>query len=109
MATAAAINTVKMQIPDEAASLGFDDTAIGKVLDGGLSSSQTILTVLRGMMAKAASFEDVSESGSTRNSKFFDNLHRLIDVWQKIADKEDATTGTNKTKESIKFYTITRV
>lgn len=108
MADQSAIDAVKLQIPDEAASLGFDDTAIGALLDGGLSSAKTILTVLRGMMAKAASLEDVSEAGSSRSTRFFDNLRQLIDVWQNVADKEDKTAGTNA-KEGLRFYTITRV
>jgi hypothetical protein len=109
MANVAEINAVKLQIPDEAASLGFDDAAIGNLLDSGLSSVKTILTILRGMSAKASSFEDVSEAGSSRSSRFFDNLRQLIDVWQKLADKEDAATGVNKEKEGLKFHTITRV
>lgn len=108
MADISAINAVKLQIPDEAASLGFDDTAVGALLDGGLSFSMTVLTVLRGMLAKAASLEDVSEAGSSRSSRFFDNLRQLIDVWQAVVNKEDTAAGTN-VKEGIKFYTITRV
>jgi hypothetical protein len=108
MADESAIKAVKLQIPDEAESLGFDDAAIGNFLDSGLSSTKTILMVLRGMSAKASSFEDVSESGSSRSSRFFDNLRQLIELWQGLSDKEDIAARTNA-KEGLRLYTITRV
>lgn len=109
MADVSAINAVKLQIPDEAASLGFDDATIGALLDSGLSFSKTVLTIVRGMLAKAASFEDVSESGSSRSSRFFDNLRQMIDVWQKVVDDEGLANNINTKKEGLRFHTITRV
>lgn len=108
MAAQAAIDAVKLQVPDEAEELGFDSTAIGVLLDSGLSQSRTILAVLRGISAKASSFEDVSESGSSRTSRFFDNIKQLIDVWQAAVDKEDLESGV-KAKESARIYTSVRV
>ena len=45
MAAQAAIDAVKLQVPDEAEELGFDDTDIGILIDSGLSQSRTILAV----------------------------------------------------------------
>lgn len=108
MANATAINAVKVQIPDEAEELGFDDTAIGALLDSGLSQSRTILAVLRGISAKASSYEDVSEAGSSRTNRFFDNVKQLIDVWTATVKDEDLATGV-VAKESARIYTAVRV
>jgi hypothetical protein len=108
MAAQAAIAAVQLQVPDEAEELGFDDTAIGALLDSGLSQSRTILAVLRGISAKASSFEDISEAGSSRTSRFFDNVKALIDVWTATVKDEDLATGT-VAKESARIYTAVRV
>jgi hypothetical protein len=108
MADSAQIAAVSLQIPDEAESLGFDTQAISDLLDSGLSQTKTILAVLNGMAAKSASIEDISESGSSRSSKFFDNLKALIDYWQSRADKEDIVAG-NAVKENARVYTAVRV
>lgn len=108
MASSAEIAAVTLQVPDEAESLGFDAPAISDLLDSGLSQTKTILAVLNGMAAKSASIEDVSESGSSRSSKFFDNLKMLIDYWQGRADKEDVVAGT-AAKANARVYTAVRV
>lgn len=108
MADATAITAVRLQIPEEAEELGFNDEAISALLDSGLSQSRTILAVLRGISAKAASFEDVSESGSSRTSRFFDNIKSLIDVWTQTVKDEDLAAGT-VFKESARIYTSVRV
>jgi len=108
MASDAAIQAVKLQVPDEAEELGFDDAAIGNLLDSGLSQSRTVLAVLRGISAKASSFEDISESGSSRTSRFFDNIKQLIDVWAQTVKDEDLAAGT-VAKESARIYTSVRV
>lgn len=107
MAAAALITAVKLQVPDEAEELGFDDAAIGALLDSGLSQNKTILAVLRGISAKASSYEDVSEAGSSRTSQFFANIKSLLDAWQLVVDKEDLVAGT--TKPGARIYTSTRV
>jgi hypothetical protein len=108
MASDTAINAVKLQLPDEAEELGYDSTAIGNLLDSGLSQSRTILAVLRGISAKASSFEDISESGSSRTSRFFDNIKQLIDVWTQAVKDEDLAGGV-VAKESARIYTANRV
>src|ERR1051325_720353 len=107
MATEAAITAVKLQLPDEAEELGYNDSAISALLDSGLSQSRTILAVLRGISAKASSFEDISESGSSRSSRFFDNIKSLIDVWTQAVKDEDLAAGT-VAKESARIYTSVR-
>ena len=108
MASSTVISAVKLQIPDEAEELGFDDTAIGVLLDSGLTQSKTILAVLRGISAKVSSYEDVSESGSSRSVQFFERVRQLLDVWQSVSDKEDVSSGTN-VKPSARVYTANRV
>lgn len=108
MAAETDISAVKLQVPDEAEELGYNDTAIGVLLDSGLSQSRTILAILRGISAKASSFEDVSESGSSRSSRFFDNIKQLIDVWT-IAVKDEDLAGGTVAKESARIYTSVRV
>jgi len=108
MATEAAIKAVQLQIPDESEELGFDDAAISALLDSGLSQSRTILAILSGISAKASSFEDISEAGSSRTSRFFDNVKALIDFWNQKVKDEDLATGT-VAKESARIYTAVRV
>lgn len=108
MADAATVAAVKLQIPEEAEELGFDDNAISSLIDSGLSQSRTILAVLRGISAKASSFEDISESGSSRTNRFFDNIKQLIDVWTQTVKDEDLAQGT-VAKESARIYTAVRV
>lgn len=108
MAAEAAIAAVKLQVPSEAEELGFDDSAISALLDSGLSQSRTILAILRGISAQASSLEDISESGSSRSSRFFDNIKSLIDLWTQAVKDEDLAGGT-VAKESARIYTAVRV
>lgn len=108
MATPADISAVTLQLPDEAGELGFGSQEIGDLLDSGLSQSRTILAILRGISAKASSFEDVSESGSSRTSRFFENIARLIEIWTQTVKDEDLAGGT-VAKESARIYTAVRV
>lgn len=108
MADAAQVAAVMLQVPDEADTMGFNAEAIGNLLDSGLTQTKTILAVLQGMAAKVVSLEDVSESGSSRTTKFFENLKQLIDYWQSRADKEDISAGTHA-KESARVHTSVRV
>jgi hypothetical protein len=108
VADAAVVTAVQLQIPDEAEELGYTSEAIGSLLDSGLSQSRTILAVLRGISAKASSFEDISESGSSRTSRFFENLRQLIDVWTATVEREDLAVGI-KAKEAARIWTSVRV
>jgi uncharacterized protein with ATP-grasp and redox domains len=90
----AAISAVKLQIADEAEELGFDDTIIGTMLDSGLTETKTILAVWRGIAAKSAAVEDVSESGSSRTTRLFDRAAQMITIWQSRADAEALAAGT---------------
>jgi hypothetical protein len=108
VATSSSIAAVQLQIPDEAVDLGFDSSAIGVLLDSGLTQSKTILAVLRGISAKVSSYEDVSESGSSRSVQFFERVRQLIDVWQSVVDKEDIVAGTSA-KAGAVIHTSVRV
>jgi hypothetical protein len=109
MAETAVITAVKLQVPDEATDLGFNDAAIGALLDSGLSQSRTILAVLRGMSAKAVGMAtSVSENSSSRSVDFFNNLARLIDIWTGVVKEEELAAGT-LAKEGARIYTAVRV
>lgn len=109
MAEAAQITAVKLQIPDEAADLGFDDTAIAALLDSGLSQSRTILAVLRGLSAKATSVAtSITENNSSRSVDFFNNLRQLVAVWEQAVKDEDLAAGT-VAKANARVYTAVRV
>ena len=109
MADAATITAVKLQIPDEAADLGFDDTAITALLDSGLSQSRTILAVLRGMSAKATSVAtSITENNSSRSVDLFNNLRQLIAVWEQTVKDEDLAAGV-VAKANARVYTAVRV
>lgn len=107
MADSAAITQVQLQVADEAESLGFDDTVISTMLDSGLSEVKTILAVWRGIAAKSAAVEDVSESGSSRTTKLFERATQMVTIWQLRADAEDAQSGTLQ-KQRFSSYTIVR-
>lgn len=95
MAEPAAISRVLLQLPDEAAELGFDSVVVGTLLDGNTSETKTILAGWKSVAAKAASMGDVSESSSTRSNPLFDRAALMIPIWQKRADDEDIVSGTN--------------
>ena len=96
MADQAAIDAVKAQLPDEAASFGFDDVVIGAMLDSGASQAKSILAGWRAVAAKTATFTDVNESGSSRNlSSLNVNAREMISIWQSQVDREDMNAGLN--------------
>jgi hypothetical protein len=111
MATPEQIAIVKSQIPEEAAAFGFDDAAIEAMLDGGLSTSQTILGVWSGISAKSSSMVDVQESGSSRSlSQVHSNAQALADWWKNKVDAEGVAAEPIKPKTGrIAFHTATRV
>ena len=52
MATQAAIDSVKIQLADEAADLGITDVTVGDWLDSGLTQTKAILYGWRAIAAK---------------------------------------------------------
>lgn len=90
MALQTAIDAVKVQLPDEAATFGIDDAKIGAMLDTPLTITHTILSAYRALAAKTMMMTDVNESGSNRNLSVLNtNARAMITYWQGIADKED--------------------
>ena len=89
MADQSAIDAVKLQLPDEAADFGLTDSAIGNLLDSGLSQTKVMLAAWRGISAKASTVEDVNESGSSRTSRIADIAMQQVTYWQGLSDKED--------------------
>lgn len=108
MAEESLITAVKLQIPNEAESFGFDSNAIGALLDSGLTMAGTILSVLRGISAKSVSMADsITENSSSRSIAFFDKVKQLIDIWAAVVKDEQLAGGTN-VKESARIYTSER-
>jgi hypothetical protein len=93
MASAADIASVKIQLPEEAVTYGVTDEIISTQIDS-VGVTKAILFGLRGIAAKVASIEDISESGSSRTVQFHNRLMAMITDWQSRADAEDASAGT---------------
>ena len=109
MADQSAIDSVKLQIPNEALALGITDEIIGSQLDSGVSQTKTILLMLRSVAAKSASIEDVSENGSSRTQRLNERVMTLIADWQARADAEDAAAGVIPFRGNAVSRRITRV
>ncbi len=109
MADQAAIDSVKIQLADEADSLGIDDVVIESWLDSGLSQTKAILAGWRAIAAKTVGTEDVSESGSSRTIRLHERAVELIRDWQARADAEDQLTGTLPVKAVGASRTAVRV
>lgn len=90
MATQAAIDDVKNQLPDEIITLGITDNMISAVIDSSSSHIKTMLAVWQMIAGKVTTVVDVSESGSSRqNSVIFDRAKQMIDFWQSRSEVED--------------------
>lgn len=109
MADQVAIDSVKIQLADEADSLGIDDVVIESWLDSGLSQTKAILAGWRAIAAKTVGTEDVSESGSSRTIRLHERAVELIRDWQARADAEDQLTGTLPVKAVGASRTAVRV
>jgi hypothetical protein len=90
-----AIDSVKLQLADEASDLGFTDAMITNLLDSGLTQTKTILAGWRAIAAKSAATEDVSESGSSRTIRLHERAIEMIRDWQARADVEDKALLTD--------------
>lgn len=110
MATAQDIQTVKDNLPSDAASDGWDDAKIEGLLDGGLSTSRATRSYWANMAANTASFVSVSESGSSRDlASIHKHAMAMLKYWDdRIADEENAGGG-GTTGRGISFNQATRV
>ena len=97
MASQAAIDAVRIQLPEESKTLGITDALISSQLDSS-SQTKTILFFLRAIAAKVASLESISESGSSRTTMFHQNLMAMITDWQSRSDAEDTRQGVSAPK-----------
>jgi hypothetical protein len=95
VADQSAIDSVKLQLADEATDLGFTDIIIGTLLDNGTSETKVILAGWRAIAAKSAATEDVSESGSSRTLRLHERAIEMIRDWQSRADIEDKALLTD--------------
>lgn len=101
MAEQEAIDSVKLQLPDNIADFDLNDTSIGLLLDSGLSQTYTLLNAWRVIAAKTSMMTDISESGSSRNlSVLAINARQQVVYWQQMADREDNADG----KEQIRRF-----
>lgn len=95
MADQSAIDSVKLQLADEASDLGFTDQMISDLLDSGLTQTKTILAGWRSIAAKSAATEDISESGSSRTIRLHERALEMVRDWQGRADFEDKSLLTD--------------
>ena len=109
MADQAAIDSVKIQLADEAEELGIDDIVIESWLDSGMTQTKSILAGWRAIAAKTVGTEDVSESGSSRTIKLHERAVELVRDWQARSDAEDQQAGTLPAKQRGASLTVTRV
>lgn len=109
MADQAAIDSVKIQLADEAETLGIDEIVIESWLDSGLTQTKAILAGWRAIAAKTVGTEDVSESGSSRTIRLHERAVELIRDWQARADAEDQLSGTLPAKQHGSSLTAKRV
>lgn len=109
MATQAAIDSVKIQLADEAEELGIDEIVIESWLDSGLSETKSILAGWRAIAAKTVGTEDVSESGSSRTIRLHERAVEMVRDWQARSDAEDQQTGTLPAKQRGASRTFIRV
>lgn len=109
MATQAAIDSVKIQLADEADDLGIDDIVVESWLDSGLTQTKAILAGWRAIAAKTVGTEDVSESGSSRTIRLHERAVELVRDWQARADAEDQLSGTLPAKAHGASRTSSRV
>lgn len=107
MADAAAIAEVRANIPDDAGD-DWNDTAIGLLLDSGLSVTKVTLSFWAGRVAKYSTLVDVSESGSSRQlSNKFNQAKTVYDMWLDRSKLEDNPPVV--TRSRIAFHTLKRV
>lgn len=108
MATAAEIDAVKLQLPDEAEAFGITDQVISDQIDSGKTQTKTILFSLRAIAAKATALEDISESGSSRSQRLHERVLELIRDWTLVETKEELESAV-VAKEAAKIHTAERV
>lgn len=109
MADQAAIDSVKIQLADEAEDLGVDEIVIESWLDSGLTQTKAILAGWRAIAAKTVGTEDVSEAGSSRTIRLHERAVELVRDWQTRSDAEDQKSGTLPVKQRGASLTATRV
>ncbi len=109
MATTAAIDAIKIQLPDEVEDMGVDDDVIAGFIDSGLSQNKTMLALWRVIAGKAATVTDVSEAGSSRSLPLFDRAKQMIDFFQNRSDVEDQQSETLPARVHGVSHTAVRV
>lgn len=109
MADQATIDSVKIQLADEAEDLGITDVLIESWLDSGLSQTKSILAGWRAIAAKTVGTEDVNESGSSRTIRLHERAVELVRDWQARADAEDQLAGSLPVKARGASRTAVRV
>lgn len=108
MASQAAIDSVKLQLPDVFGEYGITDQIISAQLDA-TTQTKAILFLLRALAAKVSPVEDVTESGSSRTTQIHARLMLMIADWQARADAEDTALGNLPPKMHARIYTSVRV
>lgn len=111
MAEAEDVETVKDNIPSDAAGQGWDDDKIAAIIDGGLTTSRTIRSYWSWRVANTTNLVSISESGSSRDlSKIHQQALDMLKYWDaKIVDEENDTDSSGESQQPIAFHRWTRV
>lgn len=112
MAEVAAIQAVRQSLgPDSASDAGFDDAAIGALLDSGTTAARIASSWWRLRVAATSAFVSISESGSTRNlAEIHKNALAMLEYWDKqVTKEEDAANGITPKRTNVRIGRITRV
>lgn len=107
MASQTDVDAVKSNLPDDAGD-GWTDSAIGALLDSGLSVVKVTLAFWASRVAKYSALVDVAESGSSRNlSQLFQQAKTTHDMWLARSKAED-DMASGATRNRIRFHTAVR-
>lgn len=105
------LDTVKDNLPPEAASAGWDDSKITDLLAAGLTTSRVVLSWWSQRAAQTANFVNVSESGSSRSlSDVHKQAMAMLKWWtDKVQVEENPPEPEVEVHRRISFHRATRV
>lgn len=110
MAAAADILFVQDNLPNEASSLGWDETKITAELDAGNSAVQTVRNFWSYRASSTNEFTDISESGSSRSlESVWQHAMKMLQYWDGRVQQEKDEDGDVNPRGRISFHTATRV
>lgn len=93
MATPEEIQAIQEELPDDAASYGWDEDRINEELDNGVTGNALYLKFWRKVSSSTFGLVDMSESGSSRSlSQIHKQASDMMKKFQEAIDKEEEPT-----------------